>query len=68
MNKSKQLSLKQLYHVINTNLSKHAPIKEKLIKRSYQSGWFEIELKCAIWQKNLKKNNTLLNTRFSEIK
>ena len=54
--------------MINTNLSKHAPIKEKRIKRSYQSGWFEKELKCAIWQKNLLKKNTLLNTRFSEIK
>ena len=32
-------SLKQLYHVINTYLFKHAPLKEKCIKRSYQSAW-----------------------------
>ena len=55
MNKSKQLSLKQLYLVININLSKHAPIKEKCMKKGYQSGWFDKELKCAIWKRDLLK-------------
>ena len=57
-------SLHCLYNIINDTLSKHAPFKEKRIKKEVQPEWFDNEVKTAIYTRNILKQNR----QFTEFK
>ena len=46
------VSVEMFYSIINDILSKHAPVKEKRVKRYVQPEWFNEEIKCAINKRN----------------
>ena len=45
------------YNILNGVLSKHAPIKEKRIKRTHQPGWFNNNIKQLIHERDRLKRN-----------
>ena len=45
------------YNILNGVLSKHAPIKEKRIKRTHQPGWFNNNIKQLINERDRLKRN-----------
>jgi len=45
------------YIILNGVLSKHAPIKEKRIKRTHQPGWFNNNIKQIIHERDRLKRN-----------
>lgn len=49
------LSLQLFYDILNNTLNRHAPIKEKRIKRACQPPWFDDEVKEAIYKRNKLK-------------
>ena len=53
-----------LYTILNTTLAKHAPYKEKRIKRDSQPLWFTDEIKYAI----RKRNEYHMTHKFDEYK
>lgn len=57
-------SLQYFYNVLNRVLNKHAPMKEKRVKRDHQPKWFDSEVKEAIH----KRDQFHKNKQFNEYK
>ena len=57
-------ALEMFFSVLNTVLTKHAPIKEKRVKYSSQPAWFNSDIKEAI----LKRDNLHKNKHFDAYK
>ena len=55
------VALTKLFNTINSGLDKHAPIKEKRIKRDHHPEWVTAEIKSFMYQRNKCHKNGLFD-------